>query len=94
MRPYHVYVVTNRYRTVLYIGMTGDLPRRIHEHQTGCGSPFTARYRATDLIYTEPYDDVRDAIAREKQLKRWSRAKKLALIRRVNPELETWSLDG
>ena len=88
MRTYHVYVISNRYRTVFYTGVTGDLPRRLAQHACGeCGG-FTARYRVTDLVYMETYGQVEDAIRREKQLKRWRREKKLALIRSVNPSLE------
>ena len=86
-RPYTVYILTNRYRTVFYIGMTNDLERRLQEHRSGRGSRFTAQYRVTDLIYTETYPTPGDAIRREKQLKGWRRAKKLDLIRRTNPDL-------
>lgn len=88
-RAYHVYILTNRYRTVYYIGMTNNLARRLREHRSGRGSRFTAQYRATDLIYAETYPTPRDAIRREKQLKGWRRAKKLNLIRAVNPDLAT-----
>ena len=88
-RTYTVYILTNRYRTVYYIGMTNNLIRRLREHRSRRGSRFTARYRVTDLIYTETYPTPRDAIWREKQLKGWRRDKKLALIRDVNPDLAT-----
>ena len=88
-RTYSVYILTNRYRTVYYVGMTNDLARRLREHKSGHGSEFTARYRVTDLIYAETYPTPRDAIRREKQLKGWRRAKKLALIRARNPDLTT-----
>jgi len=88
-RTYHVYILTNRYRTVYYVGMTNDLERRLREHRSGRGSGFTARYRVTDLIYTETYPTPRDAIRREKQLKGWRRAKKLDLVRAINPDLAT-----
>ena len=90
-RTYHVYILTNRYRTVFYIGMTNNLARRLRAHWSGCGSRFTAQYRVTDLIYTETYPTPRDAIRREKQLKGWRRAKKLDLVRTVNPDLATLS---
>jgi putative endonuclease len=88
-RTYTVYILTNRYRTVYYIGVTNDLVRRLRAHRSGRGSGFTARYRITDLIYIEAYPTPRDAIRREKQLKGWRRAKKLALICAVNPDLAT-----
>ena len=79
------YIVTNRNHFVLYIGVTNRLSRRIWEHREGSGSGFAADYRCTKLIYYEWYRDVRDAIARESQLKKRSRAKKVALIDRLNP---------
>ncbi len=90
-RTYHVYIMSNRHRTVLYIGVTGDLAHRVHAHKDVTGSAFTKRYNVTDLIYAEPYEQVDDALRREKQIKRWTRVKKWALIRRTNPSLETLS---
>ena len=84
---YFVYILTNADRhTVLYIGVTNSLERRASEHSLGFGSAFARRYNAHKLIYFEAYPDPRTAISREKQLKRWSRAKKEALIARRNPE--------
>src|SRR6266404_8850074 len=86
---YFVYVLTNADRhTVLYIGITHSLERRASEHSLGLGSAFARQYSAHKLIYFEEYRDPTSAIVREKQLKRWSRAKKEALIDRRNPE---WS---
>ncbi len=81
-----IYILTNQRHTVLYIGITNSLHRRGWQHTTGSGSEFTKKYNASTLIYYENYSDPRDAIAREKQLKRWNRAKKEWLIARVNPE--------
>ena len=84
---YFVYVLTNADRhTVLYIGITNSLERRASEHSLGLGSAFARQYNAHKLIYFEAYPDASSAIAREKQLKRWSRVKKEALIARTNPE--------
>ena len=83
--PYFVYMLTNASRTVLYTGVTGDLTRRLAQHRSGETGGFTARYRAHRLVYFEQTTDVRAAIAREKQLKGWSRAKKDALVESVNP---------
>jgi putative endonuclease len=84
---YFVYILTNADRhTVLYIGVTNSLERRASEHSLGLGSAFARQYNAHKLIYFEAYSDPTSAIAREKQLKRWSRAKKEALIARRNPE--------
>jgi putative endonuclease len=80
-----VYIVTNRNHSVLYIGVTNRLSRRAWEHREEIGAGFAADYRCKKLIYYEHYRDVRDAIARESQLKKWSRAKKIALVNRLNP---------
>jgi putative endonuclease len=86
MKEYFVYAVTNQGRTTLYIGMTNSLVRRISEHRRGEIAGFSKRYNTTRLVYYEQYNDVRDAIAREKKLKGWSRAKKEALINSKNPK--------
>jgi len=84
---YFVYILTNADRhTVLYIGITNDLNRRRSEHSLVFGSSFARQYNAHKLIYFEAYPNPTNAIAREKQLKRWSRAKKEALINQRNPE--------
>jgi putative endonuclease len=80
-----VYIVTNRNNSVLYIGVTNSLSRRVWRHREGVGANFPARYQCKKLIYYEHYRDVRDAITRESQLKKWSRAKKVALINEMNP---------
>ena len=90
LRTYHVYILSNRYRTVYYVGVTGSLFRRLAQHGSGQGRGFSAPVPPEkDLVDAESYDRPRDAILREKQLKRWRREKKLALIRSVNPSLET-----
>ena len=93
----YVYILTNNGRTVLYIGVTNDLPRRLYEHSTCRGdvSKFTGRYQTDLLVYFEQLPDASQAIAREKALKGWSRAKKNALIQGFNPtwqpiDLEIW----
>ena len=93
----YVYILTNTGRTVLYIGVTNDLNRRLYEHSTGRGdaSKFTGRYQADLLVYFEQSPDATQAIAREKVLKGWSRAKKDGLVAAFNPDwkpidLETW----
>ena len=85
-KHYYVYIMTNRYNTVLYTGVTNNLLRRVWEHRNGRGSQFTSKYRVTKLVYFEETTDVRAAIAREKQIKAGSRAKKIALIESINPE--------
>ncbi len=84
MKTYWVYIMTNRSRT-LYTGVTGDLPRRVYEHRHRVGSRFTSQYHIDRLVLAEPFSEVRDAIAREKQIKGWVRSRKLALIADSNP---------
>jgi putative endonuclease len=84
MRQYYVYIMSNRTH-VLYLGVTNDLENRAGQHQKGVNPGFTRRYHLTRLVYFEAYDRVGDAIAREKQLKGWSRRKKIALIESLNP---------
>lgn len=84
--PYFVYILTNSYNTVLYMGVTNDLIRRMNEHKNGIGSKFTSRYSVHKLVYVESTESVESAIGREKQIKGWSRAKKVSLIESVNPE--------
>jgi len=83
---YYVYIVTNKTRTVLYIGVTNDLPQRIIEHYLNDGKPgtFAGKYRCHFLIYYEEFKYITDAIAREKELKKWSRDKKHKLIESMN----------
>ncbi|MCK4529690.1 MAG: GIY-YIG nuclease family protein, partial [Candidatus Marinimicrobia bacterium] len=71
MKTSYVYILSNKMRTVLYVGVTNDLGRRIFEHKTGHGSKFTNKYNVSDLMYYEEYPSINDAIDREKQLKRW-----------------------
>jgi len=84
-KTYFVYILSNQSRT-LYIGVTSNLHRRIWEHKTGLIEGFTCRYKIDTLVYVESFNDAFSAIAREKQIKRWRREKKLALIARMNPE--------
>jgi len=83
-RVYYVYILANRSKT-LYVGVTNNLARRIHEHREGLGSRFVSKYAIHRLVHVECAPNPRDAIAREKQLKRWSRQKKIALIEESNP---------
>jgi putative endonuclease len=85
-KQYYVYIMTNRYNTVLYTGVTNDLLRRASEHRAKAGPGFTSRYNVTKLVYYEAFDDVNAAIAREKQLKAGSRQKKVDLVSTMNSE--------
>ena len=85
---YYVYMLTNKGRTVLYIGVTNDLQNRMRWHWTTEKNSFVKRYNLDRLAFYEEYGHVLDAIAREKQLKRWNREKKNDLVRRLNPKCE------
>lgn len=78
---------------MLYIGVTNSLSRRVSEHGNGRGADFPAAYQCKELIYYEYYSDIGEAIARESQLKKWSRAKKVALINRLNPSWQDLGSD-
>lgn len=82
-----VYIISNKNRTTLYIGMTANIRGRIHLHRIGEGSKFAKRYNLTDLIYYEWYDHITEAIRREKQLKEWNRQWKIDLIHTTNPDM-------
>ena len=84
MRDYYVYIMANESR-MLYVGVTNDLERRVSEHKLKLDVGYTKRYNLTRLVYFEDMPDVGDAIAREKELKGWRRAKKVALIESMNP---------
>ena len=95
---FYVYIFTNPARTVLYTGVTNTLERRLYEHSEGLGEPgkFTGRYQCNLLVYFESSPEANQAIAREKQIKNWTRAKKEFLINTLNPsrepiDLQTWS---
>lgn len=90
---YYVYMLTNKTDTAMYIGVTNDLRRRLCEHKNEQIEGFTKKYHVRKLIYYEEYHEINNAIAREKQLKGWSREKKNALVATKNPNLDDWS-DG
>jgi putative endonuclease len=87
MSTYHVYILASRSRR-LYIGVTNDLRRRIHQHKAGEIAGFTKRYNINRLIHFEAFTDIRDAKKREKQLKGWLRQRKIDLIESHNPGWE------
>ncbi|RIV30712.1 GIY-YIG nuclease family protein [Flagellimonas lutimaris] len=89
MKESFVYIMTNKYRTTFYIGVTSNLVKRITEHHEGVGSNFTGKYKLNDLVYFEVYSDMNQAIAREKQLKNWRHDWKLNLMKEQNPTLKT-----
>lgn len=89
MKQFYVYIVTNKYRTTFYVGITNDLNRRSTEYNESKGSIFTSKYNLTDLVYYETFSDINQAIYRERQLKNWKKDWKLKLIKEINPNLET-----
>ena len=84
----YVYIMSNKYRTVLYIGVTCDLNTRVIEHKSEYGSTFTKKYNCTDVLYYEFYDSIEEAIHREKCLKKYKRSWKEKLIRKLNPGMK------
>jgi putative endonuclease len=83
----YVYIMTNQNRRALYTGVTSDLKKRVYQHREGLLGGFTRRYNAKRLVYYEVYDDIIEAIAREKQIKSGPRQRKIDLIISMNP---TW----
>ncbi len=85
MKRYYVYILSDRHRGTLYTGVTSDLERRVAEHKSRSRPGFTSKYYANILVFFEETHEIGPAIAREKQIKGWNRAKKVALIETVNP---------
>ena len=86
MRQYYVYIMTDKRNGTLYTGVTNNLTRRVYEHKHKLVEGFTSKYGLSRLVYYEVFDDIRLAIAREKQIKGWLRVRKSALIEAKNPE--------
>jgi putative endonuclease len=82
---YYVYILTNFKKTVLYIGFSGNLTERLYQHKVGIIEGFTKKYKTDILVYYEEFEDVREAKAREKSMKKWNRAWKEELINKSNP---------
>ena len=89
---YYVYIVASDSNKMIYIGVTNNLQRRIYEHKSEIIDGFTKKFHIHKLVYYEDFSDVNAAIAREKQLKRWIRAKKNWLIETKNPNWNDWSV--
>jgi len=81
-----VYIMADRYRGTMYVGVTSDAPARIHQHRNGDGSDFCRRYRLDRLVWAEHMPSITDAITHEKRIRRWHREWKFALIERGNPD--------
>ena len=90
---YYVYILSNWNDSVLYIGVTNNLPRRLYEHRNHLVTGFTSKYNTHKLVYFEETNDVYSAISREKQLKGWVRKKKNNLIMQKNPEWKDLSAE-
>lgn len=82
----YVYILTNMHNKVLYTGVTSDLVKRVYEHKSKLADGFTKKYNVHKLVHFEIFDDITNAITREKQIKGWLRNKKIALIETKNPE--------
>lgn len=80
--------MSNLNRTTFYIGVTNNIDRRAIEHKNGTGSIFTSKYKLFDLVYYEEFQNIKDAINRETQLKHWHREWKINLIKTINPEMK------
>ena len=97
MKTYYIYILSSN-TTTLYVGVTGDLERRMYEYKFGLVEGFTKRYNIHRLVYYEEFEYIDDAIEREKQIKKWRREKKLDLVRTTNPEFvdlaEDWFEEG
>ena len=92
-KNYYVYLLTNSDNKVMYVGMTNDLERRMHEHKEKTVKGFTEKYNVTKLVYFEQGSEVNVVIAREKEIKKWRREKKNALVERANPDWRDLSDD-
>jgi putative endonuclease len=88
MNKYYVYILTNFTNSVLYIGVTGDLKKRVYEHKNKVVDGFTKKSNVNKLIYFEECSDVLSAIQRDKNLKKWKRTWKLELVKKENPDLK------
>ncbi|MBA7495149.1 hypothetical protein ES702_05728 [subsurface metagenome] len=84
-KQYYIYIITNTRNTVLYTGVTSDLKKRVYEHKSKLVSGFTKKYNIIKLVYYEIFNDIYNAILREKQIKGGSRQKKINLINKMNP---------
>lgn len=82
----YIYIITNKLNTVLYTGVTSNLQKRIYEHKQKLVEGFSNRYSLDRLVYYEVFDDIQNAIEREKQIKKYKRAKKQSLVNEFNPD--------
>ncbi len=93
VNKYYVYILASKTNSVLYIGVTNDLKRRLYEHKNKLLPGFTEKYNVQKLVWYEEYSDIKDAIQREKNLKNWNRSWKNKLIEKKNPDYKDLSAD-
>ena len=93
MNSYYVYILASKKNGTLYIGVTGDLIKRIYEHKQGLVEGFTKKYTVHQLVYYEETSDIKSAIEREKRLKKWERKWKIELIEKHNPQWKDLYVD-
>ena len=86
MKKCYVYIISNKYNTTLYVGVTNDLRRRIHEHKENIIKGFSSRYNCNKLVWYEELENIKSVIEKEKQMKKWKREYKENLINNMNPE--------
>ena len=92
-KNYYVYILTNWNNTVMYVGVTNELVRRVYEHKNKIYEGFTKKYNLNKLVYFELFFDINEAIKREKEIKKWRREKKNTLVESTNPEWRDLSLE-
>ena len=92
-KNYYVYILTNWNNTVMYVGVTNELVRRVYEHKNKIYEGFTKKYNLNKLVYFELFFDINEAIKREKEIKKWRREKKNTLVESTNPEWSDLSLE-
>jgi putative endonuclease len=91
MKDYFVYIMTNDHGNVMYVGVTNNLERRVFEHKSGITKGFSQKYNVKKLVYFEQSSSIEAAIAREKEIKKWRREKKNALVQAINPDFNDLS---
>ena len=94
MKKSFIYIITNKNNTVLYTGVTSDIKKRIFQHKTKFYKGFSAKYNCNKLVYFETFNSIKQAIEREKQIKKYKRFKKINLIEKVNPNWNDLSNTG
>ena len=92
-RQFFVYILTNKIHTVLYTGVTNSLERRVYEHKHKLVPGFTSKYNVNKLVYFEEGNDIREAIAREKEIKGWRRSRKAEPVETMNPQWQDLSVE-